>query len=349
MPDIELKSISNFICNKVNLKIFDKELFVLLGSNGAGKSTLLNIIAGLTNYEGEVLFDKININKLPTRKRKIGYLFQDLHLFPHFNVFSNIAFSLKIMKKNVNKTESRVEELLDLLKIKNLANRYPRELSGGEKQRVALARALSSDPEVLLLDEPLSKIDLQSSKYFRTELKQVQKKLGITTIYVTHNLKEAEEIADRIAIMHKGNIEQVGKPEDIFFSPVNENVSEFIGRPNILICNKIINLGNGIARVDCHDLSIIIPNDHKVVSKIALLPQDIYISKTLPPGPNINRFKGRIIDINISNEIVRIMVRVGSKTLCSELPYYLFERMDLQIGKDVFLIFKLKNIKCLSL
>jgi len=348
MPDIELKNISNYICKNINLKILDKEFLVLLGPNGAGKTTLLNIIAGLVDYEGSLFFNDEKVELGNVIKRKFGYLFQDLHLFPHLNVFSNIAYSLKLEKKEDHFIRRRVEELLEMLNIKDLVARYPKELSGGEKQRVALARALAFSPAVLLLDEPLNKIDLQSSKYFRIELKRIQKKLGITTVYVTHNLKEAEEIADRIAIMHQGNIEQIGTPQEIFFSPVNEKVSEFIGRPNIFSCDNLLNLGNGIARADCQGLSIVIPNDDdKEVCKIALFPQDIYVSKTLPPGPNINRFKGNIVDLNISNEIVRMTVQVGSKALLSELPYHIFERMNLQKGKEVFLIFKLKNIKCL--
>ncbi len=348
MPDIELKNISNYICKNINLKILDKEFLVVLGPNGAGKTTLLNIIAGLVDYEGSLFFNDEKVELGNVIKRKLGYLFQDLHLFPHLNVFSNIAYSLKLEKKEDHFIRRRVEELLEMLNIKDLVARYPKELSGGEKQRVALARALAFSPEVLLLDEPLSKIDLQSSKYFRIELKRIQKKLGITTVYVTHSLKEAEEIADRIAIMHQGNIEQIGTPQEIFFSPVNEKVSEFIGRPNIFSCDNLLNLGNGIARADCQGLSIVIPNDDdKEVCKIALFPQDIYVSETLPPGPSINRFRGNIVDLNTSNEIVRMRVQVGSKTLLSELPYHIFERMNLQKGKEVFLIFKLKNIKCL--
>lgn len=347
MPDIELKNISNYVCKNINLKIFDKELFVLLGPNGAGKSTILNIIAGLLKYDGIVFFGKNNVNNLSIRDRKIGYLFQDLHLFPHLNVFSNIAFSLKVNKKPTNEIANRVEELADLLKIKDLIKRYPRELSGGERQRVALARALAFYPKILLLDEPLNKIDVQSSKYFRTELKQLHRELGITSIYVTHNLKEAEEIADRVAIIYNGNIEQTGKPEEIFFSPINEKVSEFVGMPNILNCLNLINLGNGIARVDCQGLPIIVANDNKEVKKIALLPQDIYISENPPPGPEINRFKGSIVDIYTSGEIARIKVKVGKVQLLSELAVHLFNRMDLKKGKEVFLIFKLKNIKCM--
>lgn len=347
MPDIELRNVSKYICKDINLKILNREFLVLLGSNGAGKTTLLNIIAGLINYDGSVFFDGQKVDNLRTSKRKIGYLFQDLYLFPHLSVFSNIAYSLRIQKKNDRDIRDRVGQLLQLLRIEKLAYRYPKELSGGEKQRVAIARALSLKPEVLLLDEPLNKIDLQSSKYFRLELRKLQKILGITTVYVTHSLKEAEEISDRIAIMHKGNIEQVGKPEEIFFSPINDNVSEFIGKPNILCCDNFKNLGNGIAKVDCQGLSIIVPNDNQDVNKIILLPQDVYISETIPPGPNINRFKGNIVDLDISSEKVRIRIKVGKNTLLSELPHHIFEKMNLKKGKEVFFIFKLKNIKCL--
>jgi len=347
LPDIELRNISKYICENISLKISNKEILVLLGPNGAGKSTILNIIAGLIDYQGSVFFNDKCVDKLAARERQVGYLFQDLFLFPHFNVFDNIAYSLKVRKKISQEIENKVDELLQLLKIKRLAYRYPKELSGGEKQRVAIARALALTPEVLLLDEPLNKIDLQTSKYLRIEFRQLQKQLGITTVYVTHDLKEAEEVADRIAIIQKGNIEQIGKPEEIFFSPGSDKVSEFIGTPNILVCNELIDLGNGIAKADCLGLSIIIPNDNKRISKIALLPQDIYLSETKPPGPNINRFKGHIIDLNLSNEKARIKVRVGKIDLLSELPYHLFEKMNLQKGKEVFLIFKLKSIKCL--
>ena len=180
MPDIELKSICKYICRDVNLKILDSELLVLLGPSGAGKTTLLNVIAGLTNYEGSVAFDGVPLEKVAASKRKIGYLFQHLVLFPHLNVASNIAYSLKAQKLPQYTIEARVEELLEMMKIKHLSSRYPKHLSGGEKQRVALGRALARSPEILLLDEPLSSLDLQTAKHLRTELRQLQKKLGIT-------------------------------------------------------------------------------------------------------------------------------------------------------------------------
>ena len=347
MPAVKLNNISKYVCKNINLEIFNKEFLVLLGPNGAGKSTLLNVIAGLIDYKGSVFFENKCIDKLPASKRKIGYLFQDLYLFPHLDVFSNIAYGLKIGRKKPNEIKYRVEELLQMLRIENLTHRYPKELSGGEKQRVALARALALTPEVLLLDEPLSSLDLQSSKYLRRELKQLQRILGITTIYVTHNLTEAEEMADRIAIIEKGAIEQVGKVEEIFFFPENEKVSEFIGAPNILDCNNFRILGKGIAEVDCGGLSIIVPDEGNRIRKIAMLPRDIYIAELKPPGPDVNRFKGIVTDINVSDEVIRLKVKAEGNDLLAELPYHIFKRMNLGIGEEVFLILKLRNIKCL--
>ena len=191
MPLIELKGISNYILDDLNLKILDKELLVLLGPTGSGKTTILNAISGLAPYEGSVLFGGKSMDKVSTVRRGIGYLFQSLALFPHLNVASNIAYSLRIKKSQQKKMSDRVDELLSLMRIKHLSHRYHKDLSGGEKQRVALARALATSPNTLLLDEPMASIDMRFSKYFRMEFQRIQRQLGITTIYVTHNLSEA--------------------------------------------------------------------------------------------------------------------------------------------------------------
>ena len=345
MPSIELRNISNYVCQNVNLKIFNKELLVLLGPNGAGKTTLLNIIAGLIDYQGSVLFDGKAVDKLPASKRRIGYLFQELALFPHLDVASNIAYGLKAQKRSPDKIEARVEELLQLMKIKHLSSRYPRHLSGGEKQRVALARAIALSPDVLLLDEPLSSLDVQTSKYLKIELKQLLDGLGITTIYVTHDLVEAEEMADRIAIIQSGGIQQVAAPQEVFFHPKNELVSDFIGAPNILNCDHCHSLGQGIMEVDCDGLKILVPHDGDLVQRIALSPGDVYISNTNPPGPQMNRFKGTVTAIKPTSNATRIKVKVGKKTLWAEMPRRMFEDMDLVVGKEVFLIFKMKRIR----
>ena len=345
MPSIILKDVSKYVCQAVNLEIFDKELLVLLGPNGAGKTTLANVIAGLTDYRGSVFFDGAPVDKLPASKRSVGYLFQDLALFPHLDVAANIAYGLIAQQQSRERVDIRVKELLQMMKIAHLSSRYPKNLSGGEKQRVALARALAFSPKVLLLDEPLSSLDMQTAKYLRTELRQIQRNLGVTTVYITHDLEEGEEMADRIAVLQNGHLEQVNRPEEVFFYPKNEKVSDFIGAPNILDCEYCRSLGKGVMEVGCRDLRIIVPHDGNSVHRVALFPHDIYISETKPPGPEVNRFRGTIIDIAPADNVVRIKLKVGGTCLLAEMPYHIFEDMDLAVGKEVFLILKLRRIR----
>jgi len=345
MPSITLKNISKYVCQDLNLEVLDKELLVLLGPNGAGKTTLINIVAGLTDYRGSVFFDDVPVDKLPANKRGVGYLFQDLALFPHLNVAANIAYGLMSQEQPRERVDARVNELLQMMKIKHLSTRYPKDLSGGEKQRVALARALALSPKVLLLDEPLSSLDVQTAKYLRTELRQVQRKLGITTVYVTHDLQEAEEMADRIAVLQNGHVEQTSRPEQVFFYPQNEKVRDFIGAPNILDCDYCRSLGKGVMEVGCGGLPIIVPHDGNSVQKIAFFPHDIYISETKPPGPEVNRFKGTIINITSAHDAVRISLKVGSTCLLAEMPHHMFGDTNLAVGKEVFLILKLRRIR----
>jgi ABC-type Fe3+/spermidine/putrescine transport system ATPase subunit len=345
MPSITLKNINKYVCQAVNLEILDKELLVLLGPNGAGKTTLVNIIAGLTDYKGSVFFDGVPVDKLPANRRSVGYLFQDLALFPHLDVAANIAYGLMSQQQPRERVDARVNELLQMMKIKHLSARYPKNLSGGEKQRVALARALALSPKVLLLDEPLSSLDVQTAKYLRTELRQIQRKLGITAVYVTHDLQEAEEMADRIAVLQHGHLEQVSKSEEVFFYPKNEKVSDFIGAPNILDCEYCRSLGKGVMEVGCGGIPIIVPHDGNSVHRIAIFPHDIYISETKPPGPEVNRFSGTIIDITPADDAVRIKLKVGAIHLLAEMPHHIFVDMNLAVGKEVFLILKLRRIR----
>jgi len=212
---------------------------------------------------------------------------------------------------------------------------------------VALARALANSPHILLLDEPMNSLDYRTSKHLRIKFKILQKKLGITTLYVTHNFYEAEEMADRIAIIEEGHIEQVGKPEKVFFYPRSKKVSNFIGSPNILDCDYCKDIGRGLLEVLCGGLPIIVPNEGNKMKKIALLPRDIYISETEPPGPKVNRFKGIITEVNIANETIRLKIKMGENNLWTEIPYHIFKGMNLKVGVEVFLILKLRKIKCL--
>ncbi|MCD6353692.1 MAG: ABC transporter ATP-binding protein [Proteobacteria bacterium] len=348
MPLIELKEISNYILDDLNLKIEDKELLVLLGPTGSGKTTILNAISGLAPYEGSVLFDGKPVDKVSTVRRGIGYLFQSLALFPHLNVASNIAYSLRIKKSQQKKTSDRVDELLSLMRIKHLSHRYPKDLSGGEKQRVALARALATSPNTLLLDEPMASIDMRFSKYFRMEFQRIQRQLGITTIYVTHNLSEAEEMGDRIAIVYDGKIEQIGTYDEIFFNPKSKKVSNFIGEPNILDCAYSKYLGDGLMEVGIGGMPIVILHESGDIKKIAIHPGHINVYKEKPPEPSINRLKGLIVEVVPAAFMLRVKIKICQNVLLVELHRELFEDMNLKIGKEVFLILKLKWIRVLN-
>jgi len=347
MSSIKLENISKYVCKNVNLEIFDKELLVLLGPNGAGKSTLLNIIAGLIDYDGSVFFDNMPVDKVPANQRRIGYLFQELNLFPHFDVAANIAYGLRIQKQSQDEIRTRVEELLQIMKIKHLSSRYPKELSGGEKQRVALARALANSPCILLLDEPMNSLDYRTSKHLRTEFKILQKKLGITTIYVTHNFYEAEEMANRIAVIDKGRVEQIGSPKEIFFHPT-EAVSDFIGAPNILNCDYYLRLSFGLVEVKCGDISLVVSSEREEIKKVAILPEDIYLSDTRPPGPDVNRVKGRLAEINDSSSTVCCTVITGKNSLKVKLPQEIFASMNLNTGDEAWLILAPRKLKTIT-
>jgi len=347
MPSIELKNVNNFICRDLNLSVVDKELLVLLGPVGAGKTTILNIITGLISYEGSILFGGEPIDGLPPNQRGVGYLFQDLNLFPHMDVAANIVYGLRVQGRSKVQVGRRLKELLTMFRIEGIAHRYPKNLSGGEKKRVALARALAPGPEILLLDEPLDGLDLKTRKYLRMEFRRIQRRMGITAIYVTHDQIEAEEMADRIAVIHNGCLQQVGTPGDVFFHPRTEEVSDFIGQPNILDCESSRILAVGLVEVKCGGVPIVVPHHGDSVRKIAIFPKDIYVSVEDPPGPDINRFKGMITEIIPAGPLTKLRIRVGRNEMISELRNDVFETLDLDQGTKVFLILKLRWIRVL--
>ena len=270
---------------------------------------------------------------------------QDYALFPFLNVINNITFGLKERKIPKTEMKKKVKTLAHLLDISHLLNRDVRSLSGGEKQRVALARALATAPKILLLDEPLSNLDVMTSKYLRLELRRLHDEMRITTIHVTHNLMEAEEMADRIAILNMGKLEQVGTPDEIFFYPQTETVSELIGTPNILECDYSTTLAHGLTEVVCGSISIIIPYGGDGVRRIALVPRDISVSTTLPVGFELNSFRGIVTEIEPFSSLIKLKVRVGENSLLAELPRSIFEDMDIKIGQEVFLMLKLRSLR----
>ncbi len=223
------------ILDNINLYINDKEFLTLLGPSGCGKTTTLRIIGGfLTPTSGDVFFNGERINDVPAYKRKINTVFQRYALFPHLDVYDNIAFGLRIAKLNEDEIDERVTEMLEIVSLKGFENRKVTSLSGGQQQRVAIARALVNRPRVLLLDEPLGALDLRLRKDMQNELKLIQQRMGITFIYVTHDQEEALTMSDTIVVMNKGKIQQIGRPEDIYNEPKNAFVADFIGESNIL-------------------------------------------------------------------------------------------------------------------
>jgi spermidine/putrescine transport system ATP-binding protein len=223
------------VLDSIDLSINDKEFLTLLGPSGCGKTTTLRIIGGfLTPTSGDVFFDGERINDLPPHKRKVNTVFQRYALFPHLDVYENVAFGLRIAKVPEEEIDERVTEMLEIVSLKGFENRNITQLSGGQQQRVAIARALVNRPKVLLLDEPLGALDLRLRKDMQQELKKIQQALGITFIYVTHDQEEALAMSDTVVVMDRGRIQQIGTPEDIYNEPKNAFVADFIGESNIL-------------------------------------------------------------------------------------------------------------------
>ncbi|MFE4812744.1 ABC transporter ATP-binding protein [Peribacillus simplex] len=266
--DVEIKGAfkqfgANVVLNGIDLEVKQGELLTLLGPSGCGKSTTLNLIAGFLDADrGEVHIKGNNVTKVPPYKRDLGMVFQTYSLFPHMTVYENLSFGLKLRKVSKAEQKKKISKALELVKMSGLENRYPRELSGGQRQRVAISRALVVEPELLLLDEPLSNLDAKLRHELRAEIKRLQKEIGVTTIFVTHDQEEALSMSDRVVVMNAGKIEQISTPTEIYNHPKTEFVFQFIGKSNCFEGNvsavdkrKVsVKIGPDITHVDSNNI-----------------------------------------------------------------------------------------------
>jgi sulfate transport system ATP-binding protein len=266
----------------VTVTVGDGALTALLGPSGSGKSTLLRIIAGLeTPDSGEVLIGGEDVTHSPARTRGVGFVFQHYAPFKHMTVHDNVAFGLSVRKRPKQEIRERVKELLHLVRLDGLAERYPSQLSGGQQQRMALARALAVQPQVLLLDEPFGALDAQVRAELREWLRRLHEEIHVTTIFVTHDQEEAMEVAEQIVVMNKGRVEQAGAPRDLYESPANEFVMSFIGPVNRL----------GDAFVRPHDIQILAQDDgtgsEALVERVVHLGFEVRVELKLHDGRDI--------------------------------------------------------------
>ena len=305
LKDITVKYGDNVILDKLNLYINEKEFITLLGPSGCGKTTTLRCIAGfLEPNEGDVIFEGKRINDVPPHKRKVNTIFQRYALFSHLNVYENIAFGPELQKKSKDEVRQIVADMLTLVNLKGFEKRRIDSLSGGQQQRVAIARALANSPHVLLLDEPLGALDLKLRKDMQKELKAIQKRLGITFIYVTHDQEEALSMSDTVVVMDKGKIQQIGTPEYIYNEPVNAFVADFIGESNIVdaVMLKDYLVSFGGVTFECLDSGF---GENAFVEAV-VRPEDI---KIVEPGTKAS-LTGKITSVTFKGVHFEILVDV---------------------------------------
>ncbi|MEW6332953.1 MAG: ABC transporter ATP-binding protein [Thermodesulfobacteriota bacterium] len=298
------------VLRSLSLEVKDRELCVLLGPSGCGKTTLLRIIAGLEAADGgSVSIGGSRVDRLPPQRRNLAMVFQNYAVFPHMTIRENIAFGLRMKKAAGDLTEKRVQSAAEMMQIGNLLDRYPGQLSGGQRQRVAVARSLAVEPDVLLMDEPLSNLDALLRLEMRSELKALLKERGVTTIYVTHDQTEALSLADRIAVMHSGGIEQYDRPERIYRYPATVMVGGFIGTPPMnFVSDPALFAGLGAS-----------PPDGAV--KLGIRPEDLQIDATgLRTRALVVEMLGASLQITarLGDGLIRVSVPAGSPVLSGQ-------------------------------
>ena len=312
----------NIALNGVSLDIRPGEFVCLLGPSGCGKSSLLRIIAGLDRPdEGSVYINDRNVTRLPPQRRNFGIMFQSYALFPNLTAFENVAYGLRNKKIKTRDADERVNRLFEMIKLSNAKNKLPAQMSGGEQQRVALARALATEPDFLLLDEPLSALDAKVRLSLRKQICAIQREMGLTTIMVTHDQEEALTMADRIVVMNKAEVMQCGTPEEVYQTPENPFVADFIGSINFISKRK-----DHIYQAD---------DDSGV---FAIRPEKIHLRKQ----PEENSVRGVIEDIEFRGSFYRVSAVIRhvarrDTSICVDVPFMQAKKMKLTAGETVYL------------
>ncbi|MDG6244221.1 MAG: ABC transporter ATP-binding protein [Methanolobus sp.] len=326
----------------------ENELVVLFGRSGSGKTTTLQCIAGLLEpnggkiaVNGKVYFDCHKRVNLPVQERSLGYVFQNYALFPHMDVKKNIAYGLKGL--STEEKENRVSEMLHLLHIEGLESNYPSQLSGGQKQRVALARALAPKPDILLLDEPFSALDMVVRMKLREIITEIQRELGIPVFFITHNHVEAFTIADKVVIFHDGRIQQIGTPEEVFYHPQNRHVAELVGLSNIFEDALVhdVNEMHKTLRLKCGDLQVLADKPEKILSDTVswgIRPENLRIlplqDKCCTEGENLFRAHIKSIMNKGASKVLTLEIAEHRRFLIAEIANHSFEEMEITTGDE---------------
>ena len=331
--------LGDFLLQNINLEINSGEYFIILGPTGAGKTVLLEAIAGLYPVlEGEVWIEGREIARLNPEKRGIGIVYQDYSLFPHLSVEENIAFGLKLRKCPKAAIKEKVNDIAEIVGVTHLLERKPQTLSGGEQQKVALARALVTEPEVLLLDEPLSALDPEMKERMQSALKELHHRVGVTVIHVTHDFEEAVALGHQVAVLNEGRIAQVGTPEEILRKPDSEFVAHFALSRNIF--NGEAEEGeDGHTVVDIGGIKLAAITELRGKVRLSLRPEDIIISKEPLHSTARNCFQGVVSDIVHRGSVVYVTVTLPPEFICL-ITRQAFEELELREEVSVWVIFK---------
>jgi len=330
------KHIGDFKLEVGSLEVAEEEYFVILGPSGAGKTVLLQLVAGILRPDsGSIMIGGKDVTHLPPEERNVGYVPQNYALFPHMDVYDNIAYGLKVRGLDRSVVERRVKEIADRLEISHLLRRRPATLSGGEAQRVALARALAVEPKLLLLDEPLSAVDPNVRWELRGYLRSINEEFGVTVLHVTHDFVEAISLADRVAVMDKGTVMQIGEAEEVFYKPVNEFVARFTRSQNVFKGTARAR-SPGLSEVRVGSLSFIACGDYEGEVILTFRPESVIVSKARLQLPGYNEFLGRVRGWVDEGAILCVDIDVEGTPLKAYVTKVSFREMRLRKGDEVY-------------